>query len=357
MSEETYYQILGVRPDAPPDVIEAAYRRLKRLYTQTRLQTGWIDAGPEPDDPRLAALEKAYRVLRDPARRARYDLELSQRRSHATPGVAQSDPEKLGRLPGQAEGAWLAHQAHADGWIEFRIGWAADFRQIHQALEQAIPSEERSYDPDTLLWRVAARHEPLLQELFTNYRPPDYTPPPSPPAPVYPRWQGEPTVRRSWQPWSGWPYLVLALMVLTIALTWLFPANQETPVNLEATATAVAIQEILAISEGRAPTPTPRPTPWTILTARPAYIMVNLREGPGTDYPTVGALYADQTYQVVGRTVDNAWLVVWTGEQVGWAAAFTLEVEGELGALPVFAAGEPLPQAIPTPTPLIVRFP
>ncbi len=357
MAERTYYQILGVRQDAPPDVIDAAYRRLKRIYTRSHTQSPWIDMGPDPVDPELAALEQAYRVLRDPVRRSTYDLELATRQqSLSDTGSAHEDPGPQ-RLPGEPEGAWLAHQDHQENWIEFRIGWAADFDQVVRTLEQSIPEDQRSYDPHTHTWRVAAQHEAILRRLFTNYRPPDYTPPPPPPTPVYPRWQGRPSVHRSWQPWHGWPYLLLGLLVLAIALTWLFPDHQEPPVDLEATATAVAIIEILAATEGQAPTPTPLPTPWIILTARPAYPTVNLRAGPGTDYPSLGFLYAEQEYQVIGSTVDRSWVVVWTGEQTGWAAEWTLEIEGDLEGLRTYNAGSTLPQVVPTPTPRIVRFP
>jgi signal peptidase I len=54
-----HYAVLGVRPDASPQEIEAAYRR-------TALERGW-------EDGFWRELREAYDVLSDPAERARYD--------------------------------------------------------------------------------------------------------------------------------------------------------------------------------------------------------------------------------------------------------------------------------------------
>lgn len=62
-----YYAILGVSPDAPPDDIKRAFRRLAR------------ETHPDanPDDPGAEAhfreIAEAYEVLSDPDKRARYD--------------------------------------------------------------------------------------------------------------------------------------------------------------------------------------------------------------------------------------------------------------------------------------------
>ena len=61
-----YYDILEVGPDAEPEVIEAAYRRLERRY-QPDVYTA-ADAAE-----RIRELDQAHAVLGDPARRALYD--------------------------------------------------------------------------------------------------------------------------------------------------------------------------------------------------------------------------------------------------------------------------------------------
>ncbi|MGB2985074.1 MAG: DnaJ domain-containing protein, partial [Phycisphaerae bacterium] len=62
-----YYEVLGVGRDASPDQVKKAYRRLAHKYHPDR----------NKDDPDTEAKFKeaaeAYEVLRDPAKRQRYD--------------------------------------------------------------------------------------------------------------------------------------------------------------------------------------------------------------------------------------------------------------------------------------------
>jgi DnaJ-class molecular chaperone len=65
-----YYELLGVSPDASPQKIQSAYRRLARRY-HPDLNAGG-DAGA-----RFNELSDAYEVLHDPAQRARYDCSMA----------------------------------------------------------------------------------------------------------------------------------------------------------------------------------------------------------------------------------------------------------------------------------------
>jgi curved DNA-binding protein CbpA len=70
-----YYAILQVDPEAEPEVIEAAYRRLARKYHP--------DVNPAPDaSQRMVELNAAYAVLGDPEKRAAYDRELGFQEVH-----------------------------------------------------------------------------------------------------------------------------------------------------------------------------------------------------------------------------------------------------------------------------------
>jgi len=62
------YKTLKVDPEADPEVIQAAYRRLAQKYHP--------DLTPDvPGGERMTAINRAWEILRDPGRRAAYDLE------------------------------------------------------------------------------------------------------------------------------------------------------------------------------------------------------------------------------------------------------------------------------------------
>ncbi len=73
----SYYEVLGVSPLASPDAIRRAYRQRAREVHPDRSST----SGPGQDDVdgtgrAMQELNEAWRVLRDPARRAVYDQSL-----------------------------------------------------------------------------------------------------------------------------------------------------------------------------------------------------------------------------------------------------------------------------------------
>ena len=72
MSGPTHYDVLGVAPSANVDQIREAYRRLAREHHPDRTATNGRTGG----DVSMPAINEAYRVLNDPARRAVYDASL-----------------------------------------------------------------------------------------------------------------------------------------------------------------------------------------------------------------------------------------------------------------------------------------
>ncbi len=72
-----YYRILQVDPEAEPEIIEAAYRRLVRMYHP--------DLNNSADaTTRMQDINAAYDILGDPTRRAQYDREFHQGSSTRT---------------------------------------------------------------------------------------------------------------------------------------------------------------------------------------------------------------------------------------------------------------------------------
>jgi endonuclease YncB( thermonuclease family) len=69
---------------------------------------------------------------------------------------------------------------------------------------------------------------------------------------------------------------------------------------------------------------------------------VNLRSGPGQDYPVAGTLAAGQTKQAVGRNGD--WLYLADGT---WVAAWVVTVSGSINTLPTQSAPPPPAAAAP----------
>jgi molecular chaperone DnaJ len=80
----THYERLGVRPDADPSQIRDAYRRLARVHHP--------DARGGRMSPEMPAINEAYRVLSDVARRLDYDRELRGRSSSVSGSAAAAGP-------------------------------------------------------------------------------------------------------------------------------------------------------------------------------------------------------------------------------------------------------------------------
>jgi hypothetical protein len=107
-------------------------------------------------------------------------------------------------------------------------------------------------------------------------------------------------------------------------------------------------------------TPTPEATPY--VTSGGNY-NVNVRSGPGTDYPRIGRLGANDSMAIIGKTPDGLWWQVCCVDgQTGWVSADVVKANGPLENVPipldllapaatetVGATATPTPQATETP--------
>lgn len=67
MARKTYYDLLHLQPDAPVELIEAAYRILQRKYHPDNRETG--------DEEKSKALSEAFEILKDNEQRFLYNIE------------------------------------------------------------------------------------------------------------------------------------------------------------------------------------------------------------------------------------------------------------------------------------------
>jgi molecular chaperone DnaJ len=89
VASRTHYDVLGIDADAPLAAIRDAYRELARVHHPDR--HGSAAGGAVADD--MAAINEAYRVLSDPARRAVYDAGLRGNGSAVPPSTARTTTE------------------------------------------------------------------------------------------------------------------------------------------------------------------------------------------------------------------------------------------------------------------------
>jgi uncharacterized protein YraI len=80
----------------------------------------------------------------------------------------------------------------------------------------------------------------------------------------------------------------------------------------------------------------------------PSQEHINVRSGPGTDYPTVGVLIGGEQVPAKGRSVAGEWIqIVYPGVQSGYAWVYSALVS-------VFGTAElPIVEPPPTPTPRV----
>jgi uncharacterized protein YraI len=70
---------------------------------------------------------------------------------------------------------------------------------------------------------------------------------------------------------------------------------------------------------------------------------INIREGPGTQYPVRGGLTSGTCVTILGRNEDSSWFYMTAGgEKTGWVAAWLLNIDGLVSSVSVITVSEPL---------------
>ena len=129
-------------------------------------------------------------------------------------------------------------------------------------------------------------------------------------------------------------------------------ATAETP------AQPTSVEEAPAAEVATPVSPTPEPPAVELPTATPvpnarvqASNAMNVRSGPGTAYPIVGALRTGEQAEIVGKNPQGDWWqIALPGGQTGWVFGALVQTSGDLAAVAV-ASNIPAPPPTPTPAP------
>lgn len=89
INRRNYYRVLHVQPEAPAEVVKAAYRALMTLHHP--------DLGG--DHAMAVSLNEAYAVLSDSGRRAAYNKERAAKSTRKAPAPAAAPPTGSGNRP------------------------------------------------------------------------------------------------------------------------------------------------------------------------------------------------------------------------------------------------------------------
>jgi curved DNA-binding protein CbpA len=159
------YRILGILRGASHEEVRAAHRRLAKLYHPD---------GATGDERRFLAVQEAYQLLSDPARRLEWDrrhapgpVRASDRR-----GRADSAPPPGSEVPPRRPAAAAARPRRSRGgrrrvWTAERVPWWEDFRPGSERGAEAdagpltpddAPNEFDVFDRSSgAAWSMAAR--------------------------------------------------------------------------------------------------------------------------------------------------------------------------------------------------------
>jgi len=165
---------------------------------------------------------------------------------------------------------------------------------------------------------------------------------------------------------------LLAYFIFTLFFAWLFQTppdtllvSTNTPIPTftpTSTATPLTLVRITPATPTPSPTPSATPvptaTPTDLPTATPTPVIpqvvssstVNIRSGPGINYPVIGSLPPGNPLVVVGRNEQGSWWQIQFSEgAVGWVAGSVVETK-DVGGISI-AQAPPPPQPTATPVP------
>lgn len=148
-----FYEILGVADDATDKTIKDAYRRAAMEWHPDRHEG---EQAKREATARFKAIHEAYRTLKDPAERARYDQELQAERQASKSQRASNSDEQASQRKTQSANAGnsgASDSTHAKGMS----GEEAEQMFFEQMLDMALEMAARGFPEE----RVAVALEAL----------------------------------------------------------------------------------------------------------------------------------------------------------------------------------------------------
>jgi len=117
---QDYYVILEVPPTATLAEVKRSYRRLVRKYHP--------DLNKQALDEHIKLLNEAYAVLRDPAKRAKYDALRAEeeRRKGVQEGLRRKQEERASAQKKQQE---QAKREKEMTWVEGMVGFVRELKK------------------------------------------------------------------------------------------------------------------------------------------------------------------------------------------------------------------------------------
>jgi hypothetical protein len=152
------------------------------------------------------------------------------------------------------------------------------------------------------------------------------------------------------------PVPPVAAAVPTVAIETLpvieaAPAAQAAPAAEAPTPEAAAPQTAASAPPAADLIPTATPVPKAMLQASNA---LNVRSGPGTAYPVIGALNAADQAEIVAKNPQGDWWqITLPNGQSGWVFGALVQTSGDMAMVAV-ASNIPEPPPTPTPAPIAV---
>ncbi len=127
---------------------------------------------------------------------------------------------------------------------------------------------------------------------------------------------------------------------------WLLPLSPQMQGEV---ALLLGAEEPGQVTLPQTPAPTQPAGAQTCVVTPSGNLNVNVRGGPGTNYPTIGALNVGAFMDVIGQDAFGQWFVVSLDGRRGWVAASVTTLQGPCQNLTIFEAP---PTPVPTVTPL-----